>query len=393
MRSAISFALILLFSLLVSAGGIDVYYFYGEGCPHCARALPYVAEITQHYPEVNAHYLEIYKDHSNAQLLYQFFQRYNVPLRNQGVPVAFVGSSYLSGDRPIIENLDSVIKKEISLLPPDKPPSSNVSSAVQHTASNASQANASATVVPVITGNITEIAYGGVSPLEPEGISLFVVTGAALVDSINPCAIAVLLILLGTLILSNDKNRALYSGIAFIASLYIMYFLFGLGVMSIIQFTGLSYLFYQFVGVLALLIGLFNVKDYFWYGGGGFVMEIPRSWRPLLKKFLTSVTSPAGAFLMGFLVVLFELPCTGGPYVFILGLLAEKSTFWPAVPLLLYYNFIFVLPLLFLTILMYFGMAKIEQANEWKDRNIRILHLIAGIIMVILGAAVLLRIV
>ncbi|MBU0586379.1 hypothetical protein KJ780_02630, partial [Candidatus Micrarchaeota archaeon] len=171
------------------------------------------------------------------------------------------------------------------------------------------------------------------------------------------------------------------------------YFLFGIGLMGVIQFTGFSYLFYQFVGILAIIIGILNLKDYFSYGAGGFVMEIPRSWRPLLKKFLSSVTSPAGAFLMGFIVVLFELPCTGGPYVFILGLLAEKTMFWTAVPMLLYYNLIFVLPLILLTFMMHFGITRISDAEKWKDRNIKLLHLVAGLLMIVLGTAVLFRIV
>jgi cytochrome c biogenesis protein CcdA len=232
---------------------------------------------------------------------------------------------------------------------------------------------------------------GTVSPLERlKALSLVTVIGAAVVDSINPCAFAVLLILLGALLVSGEKKRALEAGIAFTISIYIVYFLFGLGLFSALQISGLSYWFYKITGVLAILIGLANIKDYFWYGGGGFVMEIPRSWRPLLKKMLSSVTSPLGAFLMGFVVCLFELPCTGGPYIFILGLLAERTTMMAAIPVLLLYNIFFVLPLIAITSLIYLGFASVEKATEWKDRNIRRLHLIAGIIMLVLGLIVIL---
>jgi hypothetical protein len=44
---------------------------------------------------------------------------------------------------------------------------------------------------------------------------------------------------------------------------------------------------------LGILIGLANIKDYFWYGKG-FVMEVPFSWRPTMKKFMSSITSPMG---------------------------------------------------------------------------------------------------
>jgi cytochrome c biogenesis protein CcdA len=138
------------------------------------------------------------------------------------------------------------------------------------------------------------------------------------------------------------------------------------------------------------VIGLFNIKDYFWYGGGGFVMEIPRRWRPSLKKLLGKVTSPLGAFLMGFVVCLFELPCTGGPYLFVLGLLAEKATRLYAIPILLLYNLFFILPLLLITLMVYVGFTNVEKATEWKERNVRKLHLVAGLIMLGLGLVVVL---
>ena len=146
----------------------------------------------------------------------------------------------------------------------------------------------------------------------------------------------------------------------------------------------------KIVGIGAIIIGLLNIKDYLWYGSGGFVIEIPRAWRQRLKQSLNAITSPAGAFIAGFMVCLFELPCTGGPYLFILGLLADQTTFMSALPLLLLYNLVFVLPLLAITLLLYFGYTTTESANIWKERNIRSLHLIAGIIMTILGIAALL---
>ena len=122
-------------------------------------------------------------------------------------------------------------------------------------------------------------------------------------------------------------------------------------------------------------------------------MEIPRSWRPTLKKILHGVTSPVGAFLAGFVVCLFELPCTGGPYLFMTGLLAQQVSQEIAVPILLYYNVFFVLPLLVITGLVYAGMSRVEEMEEWRKKNIRLFHLAAGVIMCLLGLAVIFRII
>lgn len=215
--------------------------------------------------------------------------------------------------------------------------------------------------------------------------TLPVITGAAFVDSINPCAIAVLLILLATLLATKDKNKALKTGGAFILALYLTYFALGIGFIGILNLSGFAKIFHQFIGILAIIIGIFNIKDYFWYGGGGFVMEIPRRWRPKLKELLSRATSPGVAFLIGVVVTLFELPCTGGPYIFVLGLLSQNLPWIKVIPILLYYNLVFVLPLIVISGLIYFGYSSVEKANLWKEKNIKVLHLIAGIIMIVLG--------
>lgn len=214
--------------------------------------------------------------------------------------------------------------------------------------------------------------------------SFYVITSAALVDSINPCAIAVLLILLGSLIMTNDKRKAVLTGLAFTIGLFLAYFLAGLGLFHVLNLTGLAKWFHLIIGILAIIIGLSNIKDFFWYGAGGFITEIPRKWRPSLKNILGKITNPVPAFLIGFVIIFFELPCTGGPYLFTLGYLASfpKTSL---IRILLYYNLIFVLPLLVITALIYFGYSSVKKATSWKDRNIKILHLISGIIMLGLG--------
>ena len=212
-----------------------------------------------------------------------------------------------------------------------------------------------------------------------------VITAAAFADSINPCAIAVLVILLAELLTIHDRRSILFSSLSFISALYITYFALGIGLLGVISLAGIAQACHKIIGVLAIVVGLLNIKDFFWYGGGGFVMEIPRAWRPTIQKLLKSVTNPWAAFVIGVLVTFFELPCTGGPYAFVRGLLSQGVA-WPRVIIiLLYYNVIFVLPLILLTSLVYFGLTTTERINAWKDRNLRLLHLIAGFILLALG--------
>jgi cytochrome c biogenesis protein CcdA len=121
-------------------------------------------------------------------------------------------------------------------------------------------------------------------------------------------------------------------------------------------------------------------------------MEVPLSWRPALKKLIKSVTSVPGAFLIGFVVSLFLLPCTSGPYIVILGLLAKSATRNYAFLLLLLYNFIFVLPMILITLAVYFNLTTVEKAEKWRKNKLKILHLIAGILVLLLGIGMLISI-
>ena len=114
-------------------------------------------------------------------------------------------------------------------------------------------------------------------------------------------------------------------------------------------------------------------------------MEVPMSWRPKLKAMIKGVTSVPGAFLIGFAVSLFLLPCTSGPYIVILGLLAHTATKSYAIALLAFYNLIFVSPMVLITCAVYFGLTTTEKAEEWRTKRIKTLHLIAGLIILGLG--------
>jgi len=162
----------------------------------------------------------------------------------------------------------------------------------------------------------------------------------------------------------------------------------GIGLYSAINAAGITHTFYFVVAILAIIVGLFNLKDYLWYGKW-FVMEVPLKWRPKMKALIRGVTSVPGAFAIGFLVSLFLLPCTSGPYIVILGLLAKAATKSYAVLLLIVYNLIFIMPMILITLGIYFGITTTEKAEELRKKKLKVLHLIAGIIILCLGIGML----
>jgi cytochrome c biogenesis protein CcdA len=221
------------------------------------------------------------------------------------------------------------------------------------------------------------------------------ITLLALADSVNPCAIAVLAMILITILIQNPekRNKVLYAGLAFVSAIFIGYVFYGMILVQFFktfaEFLGNSsgYV-YKGLAILAMILGALNIKDYFFYKKGSLGTEMPILLRPKVKRIIEKVTSPYGAFITGFLVTLFLLPCTIGPYIVASGLISGL-TFLETIPWLLYYNLIFLIPMLIIVLIVYFGFARVEDVSGWKERNIKKLHLIAGILLFLVGLGLL----
>ena len=334
-----------------------IYEFHSQGCPHCAKVESFLLEMQEKY-DVEVHYIDANRQ---PELFANLLKAYNVPMERWGlVPTVFIADYYCIGDTPCITTLEQrIIDNPEAKCPGDSEIMDNKQTTPKR---------------------IVDLTIAGI-------------TGLALVDAINPCALAVLIILLSAILLRDPhhKKKALYSGLAFSISVYLCYFIMGLlivlGLKCVTAVTKLSTAgLYRAFGVFAIIIGILNIKDYFKYGAGGFVMEVPMKWRPKMKEFLKSATSARGAFIVGIIVSLFLLPCTSGPYFVAGGLLAGIE--WiNALPWLVYYNLLFVAPMLAITLVVYGGFTAVEEISGWRERNIRRLHLFAGTILVALGIA------
>ncbi|NMC99367.1 MAG: hypothetical protein GYA62_06580 [Bacteroidales bacterium] len=328
-----------------------IYFFYGTGCPHCAQVEQYFEknDIFAKYPVEKK---EIYFNHDNAVLFNRLLDNLKFPNNNRGIPTIIIGNKVLTGDKEIIDNFLS--EADIYL----KENSNNLKSLE----------NKKEISTPTLDLTIGAVIVG------------------SLVDAINPCEFAVLILLMTTILASGNAKRALKAGLAFTTSIFISYFLMGLGLYHALTYGGVSHWFFKIVGWLAIVLGFLNLKDYFWYGKG-VLMEVPLSWRPHLKKIIGSVTSVAGAFSIGFLVSLFLLPCTSGPYIVILGMLAKKVLSVKAILYLLLYNLIFISPMVLISIAVYRGFNP-TKAEQIRQKKLRLLHLIAGIIMLVMGVII-----
>ena len=230
---------------------------------------------------------------------------------------------------------------------------------------------------------------------EDSNISMLKVIGLAFTDSINPCALSVLLMMLiaVTTYHPKDRKQILWSGLAFIAAVFITYFIYGLLIVKAFEvlqaFSNIRLYLYKGLAIGAIVLGLLELKDFFFYKPGGVGTEMPLFLRPKVQNILARITSPLGAFGLGMFVTLFLLPCTIGPYI-ILGGMLSFGDFFKSIPILSLYNLIFVLPMIVIVFLVFFGTKDIKQISNWKERNIRIIHLVIGMVFILLGLSMLL---
>lgn len=213
--------------------------------------------------------------------------------------------------------------------------------------------------------------------------TLSVVLSTAAVDAINPCAIGVLVLLMSTLVsLSKDKKKMLAVGTIYISTVFITYLAAGFGLLIFIQKLNIGYMLSFIVGGLVIIMGLIEIKDFWWYGKG-ISLQIAPSHAKKIQKYIKNITIPGSVFL-GMFVAAVELPCTGGPYLAITTMLAKIGMSWEVFWLLFAYNIVFVMPLIVIFALTYFGM-DVQKVHKWKQAKKKWMRLVTGLVLVLLG--------
>jgi cytochrome c biogenesis protein CcdA len=347
------FSFFLISSTVKAENKFCVYFFYGKDCLACREVEPFISEMANKYPQINLHELEIWYNETNRELFFKFCDVYCV--NEKLVPIVFIGDKSLIGVESIENNLENEIIKCVN----------NGCPCPEEKVRNV-------TVIPKIE------------------LTIPIIISAALVDSINPCAFAVLIFLLTYLIALGSKRKTIQVGLGYIFMVFITYFFAGLGLFSAVETIGISSILYRVAAVIAIVAGTINVKDFFFYGKG-FSLEIPKSRKSIIEKYIHRASFPA-ALILGFLVAMFELPCTGGVYLAILSLLANSMTRSVAIPYLLLYNLIFVIPLFIILVLIYKG-GSAEKMESWRKGKRKYMKLFAGLFMIALGIIMLLGLV
>jgi len=367
-RKALAVLLLIAAMCSVTAAATTLVLFHEIGCSNCAHTEAFIESIQPDYPALEILHYEVSEPES-LELLAGLLAAYDV--KQDSVPMIFVGDvAWLGGTFfGLYEEPYAVSGRAADMT-------------LENAIKLAIESDAVSPLDRIEEADTATLA---------EGLTIPAIIVAAAIDSVNPCTFAVLVLLLGTLIVAQRKGKkgiVLKAGLAFTGAIYISYFLLGIGVFTAIQAAGVQKPFIIVVSCLAILLGLWNMKDFFAYGKW-FSIEVPKRWRPMVKKLTSSVVSIPGAFFVGILDSLFLLPCSSGPYIAILALLSKNSSKVEGLWYLALYNLIFILPLLLITFAVHFGYTTTARAERWRSARLGKLHLASGILMFLLGAGML----
>ncbi len=227
--------------------------------------------------------------------------------------------------------------------------------------------------------------------IDPQTLTLSIVMVAGLIDGFNPCAFAVLLLFItftmGMLQMQTNYRYGLMKvGSIYISGIFITYVLIGVGFLSAISFFSTTHAVGKAAGFISMILGVVIMKEFFIPGSS--LLAIPDSMHASINNWIRRTTAP-GVFGAGVLVGLCTVPCSGGIYLAVIGLLSLQSTLAQGILYLLLYNLMLIVPLV-AVLLASSNRIVVDKMVAWQSRNKTRVRLLMGSFMVAMGFVILL---
>ena len=368
----------------ILAYDVNLYFFWGAGCPHCAKEKTFLDSIKNKYPELTIKEYEITNSQTNRNLLQLVGTKLNVEVR--GVPFTVIGTKHIVGyynDEVTGKDIEESIKHAIAngvvdLLEEKDPEVNNIDS------------TSSAILEKDISGKTPEtINVPFFGDLEVKKLSLPIITVIiAMIDGFNPCAMWTLLFLISLLLGMQDRKRMWLLGTTFIITSAFAYFLFLSAWLNLFLFLGFVVWIRLIIGVLALGSGGYYLKDYFTNKNGGCKVMGDTKRQRIFEK-LKAITQKknlfialSGIVLLAFAVNLVELVCSAGLPAIYTQLLSNYD-----LPPFQYYLYLLLYILIFMIddLFIFFTAMITLRLTGIQSKYSHLSHLIGGILMLIIG--------
>lgn len=362
----------------------NIYFFWGEGCPHCAKEKPFLEKLEQKYPEVKVYDFEVWHNSKNRDLLIEAGKKLNANV--SGVPFTVVGEKYFIGwydeqstgvaieevvQCVLGDGCRDVVGELIAPKPEEK--------------AQEEECGCEKEKSPILQ-KIKVPLFGEIETKNLSLPLLSVVLGG--LDGFNPCAMWTLLFLISLLLGMKDRKRMWILGSAFIAASAAVYFLFMAAWLNLLLFIGFIVWIRVIIGLLALGGGVYNLREFFVNKQSGCKVTGDEKRQRVFEK-LKAITQKrqfwlalGGIIILAGAVNLVELICSAGlPVVFTQILALSSLAKWQYYLYMLIYIFVFMLDDLFI----FFAAMFTLQMTGITTKYTRFSHLIGGILMAIIG--------
>jgi thiol-disulfide isomerase/thioredoxin len=342
---------------------VVLHYFYSPSCPHCQVAGPYLDALAGELPWLELRKYSVRDSRENARLYLDTAASLGVEV--QSVP-GFLFCRQLRVGFDSAETTGTELRQALE--------------ACRQTLSGGG---------PAATGPSSRVELPLLGVVDPADLSLPVLTVVlAGVDAFNPCAFFVLLFLLSLMVHARSRARMLVVGGTFVLFSGLVYFVFMAAWLNLFLLAGELRAVTVAAGLVALVIGAINVKDYFWFKRG-VSLSIPDAAKPGLFRRMREVvaagaTGPmlAGTVLLAIVANSYELLCTAGlPMVYTRTLTLAGLPTWQYYAYLAAYNVIYVIPLLVIVMVFAWTLG----ARKLSESEGRLLKLVSGCMMLAFG--------
>ncbi len=341
---------------------INIYFFYGDGCPHCAKEEKFLDRLNEKYADsIQIFRYETWKNSTNKSYMLSAKTLLGKSA-NVSVPFTVIGKESYSGYNDTVgEKIEKKLREYLELDNLEE-------SIVNETKEN----------IPFL-GNV-----------DVKEISIFLVAIIfGFIDGFNPCAMWILLFLINMLFGMKNKKRMLFLGISFLAVSALVYFLSMLGLTTIFSFISIP-LIRSIIGLIALIVGLYNIRKYFITKNSNEGCHVVNETKrkkvfKRIKKFTTEqnlILAFIGVVILAVSVNIIELACsTVFPATFAEILAINNITGIERIIYLLVYTLFYMIDDMVIFIIAVSTLTITTASSKYGKYS----SLLAGIIMILMG--------
>lgn len=369
---------------------IKLYFFHGDGCPHCAEEEKFLEKIEKKYSNVKVIRYEVWNNKSNAMLMKRVGNKYDITTNS--VPLTVISGTAVSG---YAESVGVKIERIIKYYDKNKEENIDYVSKIKSGTYNGDKIRDSFDEYDKKSDQDTKIDIPIFGEVNLKNFSLptaSILIG--LVDGFNPCAMWVLLFLISMLLGMKDKKRMWILGITFLLTSGLVYMAIMLSWFNIVVNVMASVIFRNIIAIVAIIGAIINLKGFFKSNDSGCEVVDDKKRKKVIqsvKKFTKEKSlflALGGVILLAVSVNIIELACSAGLPLIFTQLLAlnDVSAIGSFFYTLLYIFFFLIDDMIIFAIAM-----RTSQIHAISTKYNKYSHLIGGIIMLVIGVLLLVK--